>query len=71
MGIVPDLIPRGEITILVAASGVGRSLICSDLYRALICGSKWFGIDVPKMRVLILQLEDGGGCIDRLKAHVF
>lgn len=51
---------------------IGKSLLGYDLCRALILGDKWLGFSVPKMRVLILQLEEGAGCVSRLlKAHGF
>ena len=68
---IPELLPRGEVTVLAADPDIGKSLLGYDLCRALILGEKWLGFYVPKMRVLILQLEEGAGCISRLKAHGF
>ena len=56
---------------LAADPDIGKSLLGYDLCRALILGEKWLGFNVPKMRVLILPLEEGAGCISRLKAHGF
>lgn len=69
--VIPELLPRGEVTVLAADPDIGKSLLGYDLCRALILGEKWLGFYVPKMRVLILQLEEGAGCISRLKAHGF
>ncbi|KZR64550.1 AAA family ATPase [Prochlorococcus sp. MIT 1303] len=69
--VVPELLPRGEVTVLAADSDTGKSLLGYDLCRALITGKKWLGFSVPKMRVLILQLEEGACSISRLKAHGF
>lgn len=69
--VVPELLPRGEVTVLAADPDTGKSLLGYDLCRALIQGGKWLGFSVPKMRVLILQLEEGAGCGSRLKAHGF
>ena len=69
--VIPELLPRGEVTVLAADPDIGKSLLGYDLCRALIRGDKWLGFSVPKMRVLILQLEEGAGCVSRLKAHGF
>ena len=69
--VIPELLPRGEVTVLAADPDIGKSLLGYDLCRALIQGGQWLGFSVPKMRVLILQLEEGAGCISRLKAHGF
>ena len=69
--VIPELLPRGEVTVLAADPDIGKSLLGYDLCKALIRGEKWLGFNVPKMRVLILQLEEGAGCVSRLKAHGF
>ena len=69
--VIPELLPRGEVTVLAADPDIGKSLLGYDLCRALIRGEKWLEFNVPKMRVLILQLEEGAGCVSRLKAHGF
>ena len=69
--VVPELLPRGEVTVLAADPDIGKSLLGYDLCRALVRGGQWLGFSVPKMRVLILQLEEGAGCLSRLKAHGF
>ena len=69
--IVPDVLPRGELVVFAADSGAGKSLLVYDLCRALIKGDKWLGFSVPKMRCLILQLEEGGTMASRLTAFGF
>ena len=69
--IVPDVLPRGELIVIAADSGAGKSLLTYDLCRALIRGDKWLGFSVPKMRVLILQLEEGRTMASRLTAFGF
>jgi hypothetical protein len=69
--IVPDFIPRGEVVILTADPGVGKSLLAYDLCLAIATGGEFLGFKVPKGRVLILQLEEGGSFGARLRALGF
>ena len=69
--IVPDVLPRGEMIVIAADSGAGKSLLIYDLCRALIQGGQWLGFNVPKMRCLILQLEEGQTMGSRLTAFGF
>ena len=69
--IVPDLLPRGEVVLLTADPGVGKSLLAYDLCRAIATGGEFLGFQVPKGRVLILQLEEGGSFGARLRALGF
>lgn len=69
--IVPDLLPRGEVTLLTADAGVGKSLLGYELAHALATGGEFLGFRVPQMRVLILQLEEGASMAARLKARGF
>lgn len=69
--IVPDFIPRGEAVVLAADSGIGKTLLAYCLCRALIRGDRFLGFNVPKMRCLILQLEEGATCGSRLRALGF
>jgi hypothetical protein len=69
--IVPDIIPRGDVVILAGDSGAGKSYLAYELCRALAQGSSFLGFSVPKMRVLILQLEEGPSGANRLKAMGF
>ena len=69
--LVPDFLPRGEVIVIAADSGVGKSLLTYDLCRAFISGGTFLGFNVPKLRVLILQLEEGATMGSRLKAMGF
>ena len=69
--IVPDFLPRGELIVVAADSGLGKSLLVYDLCRSLIQGTEWLGFNVPKMRCLILQLEEGATMGSRLTAMGF
>jgi hypothetical protein len=69
--IVPDFLPRGEVVLLTADPGVGKSLLAYDLCRAIATGGEFLGFQVPKGRVLILQLEEGGSFGARLRALGF
>jgi len=69
--LVPDFLPRSEVIVLAADSGVGKSLLVYDLCRAFITGGTFLGFNVPKLRVLILQLEEGATMGSRLKAMGF
>jgi hypothetical protein len=69
--IVPDFLPRGEVVLLTADPGIGKSLLAYDLCRAIATGGEFLGFPVPKGRVLILQLEEGGSFGARLKALGF
>ena len=66
--IVPDVLPRGELIVIAADSGAGKSLLTYDLCRALIRGDKWLGFSVPKMRVLI-DPPAGGGAHHGVPTH--
>ena len=69
--LVPDFLPRGEVIVLSADAGCGKSLLVYDLCRAFISGGTFLGFNVPKLRVLILQLEEGATMGSRLKAMGF
>jgi hypothetical protein len=59
------------VVLLTADPGVGKSLLAYDLCRAIATGGEFLGFQVPKGRVLILQLEEGGSFGARLRALGF
>jgi hypothetical protein len=70
--IVPNLLPRGEVIVLTALSGLGKSLLVYELLYAVATGGEFLGFPVQKGKVLILQLEEGkSSWTTRLKAKGF
>jgi RecA-family ATPase len=62
--LVPNLIPRGAVTMLSGDGGVGKSLLAMQLITAGAVGGKWIGIDVPRFTALGFFCED-----DRPELH--
>lgn len=70
--IVPNLLPRGEVVVVTAAPGLGKSLLVYELLYAVATGGNFLGFPVQKGKVLILQLEEGkSSWTTRLKAKGF
>jgi RecA-family ATPase len=62
--LVPNLVPRGAVTMLSGDGGVGKSLLGMQLMTAGALGGKWIGIDVPRFTSLGYFCED-----DRSELH--
>ena len=61
--LVPNLIPRGAVTMLSGDGGVGKSLLAMQLMTAGVTtghpgGGKWIGIDVPAFTSVGFFCED-------------
>ena len=56
--LVPNLIPRGAVTLLSGDGGTGKSLLAMQLMSAGALGLPWVGIDVPRFTALGLFCED-------------
>ena len=56
--LVPDLVPRGTVTLLGGDGGTGKSLITLQLAAAVALGTPWLGRDVREGGALMLSAED-------------
>ena len=63
-------LPRGEVALLGAHGGTGKSYISLMLAVAAATGRPLFGIDTEPARVLFLSLEDSGPVVRHRLAHI-
>jgi RecA-family ATPase len=56
--LVPDLIPAGEVTLIAADGGSGKSLLALQLADAVSMGRTWLGRPVARGTVEFLSAED-------------
>ena len=55
---VDGWIPRGQVTLLYADGGVGKSQIILQLLTSICLGERWFGLGTAKGTALYLGAED-------------
>ena len=63
-------LPRGEVSLLGAHGGTGKSYISLMLAVAAATGRPLFGIDTEPSRVLFLSLEDSGPVVRHRLANI-
>lgn len=63
--IIPDLIPRGEPTLLFGAGATGKSLLLLQLCICMAAGRQWLECDVPPGRAMMFTCEDSTDEINR------
>jgi RecA-family ATPase len=63
--IVPDLMPRGEPTLLFGAGATGKSLLLLQLCISMAAGHQWLECDVPPGRAMMFTCEDSTDEINR------
>lgn len=56
--IVPGWLPEGEVTLLAADGGTGKSLLMLELAVCCAVGIKWHGLDVAQREVVFVSFED-------------
>ena len=56
--IIPEWLPAGYATLLAGHGGIGKSGIALALAVCIASGSRFFGLDVERRRVLYLSCED-------------
>lgn len=56
--IVPGWLPEGEVTLLAADGGTGKSLLALELAVCCAMGIKWHGLDVAQREVVFVSFED-------------
>lgn len=56
--IVPEWIERGEVTLLVAPGGTGKSMLAQQLATAVGTGNGWIGVQTVQSGVLYVGCED-------------
>jgi len=56
--IVEGLVERGQLTVLAAAPGVGKSFVCLDLALAVVQGRPFLGRETHGARVLYIDGEN-------------
>ena len=55
---VEGWVPRGQVTLLYADGGVGKSQIILQLLTSVAKGESWFGLETSKGTVIYLGAED-------------
>lgn len=55
---VPNLIPKGEVTLVYGDGGVGKTLLMHQYATCAATGLPWLGLDVRKARVGCFLCED-------------
>lgn len=56
--LVPDWIPRGQVTKIDGDGGIGKTLVAQQLMTAAALGSGWLGLPVTPCKVFGLFCED-------------
>lgn len=56
--VVEDWLPRGEVTLMGAHGGTGKSMIGLQLAVSIATGKHFFGLDTQQHRVAFLSYED-------------
>ena len=69
--IFPGILLKGEVIILSGLSGTGKTLLAYSMASAARRGASFLGMAAPKLRVCVLQLEEGGSFGRRMKAFGF
>lgn len=63
--IVPDLMPRGEPTLMFGAGATGKSLLLLQLCMCMAAGRQWLECDIPPGRAMMFTCEDSTDEINR------
>lgn len=63
-------LPRGEVSLLGAHGGTGKSYIALMLAVAAATGRPLFGVDTERTRVVFVSLEDAGHVVRYRLAHI-
>jgi hypothetical protein len=67
--LIKDVLPAGDLLLLIGESQAGKSFIALDLAAAIALGVPWRGKRVRKGRVVYIAAEGGAGFRNRLKAY--
>ena len=68
--IVDHWIPHGQVTLLTADGGTGKSLVAQQLATAVGTGTSWLGLPTTKLRVGVVSCEDDGDELHRRQVDV-
>jgi len=56
--VIPDWLPKGEVSAIYGDGGVGKSLLAQQLMSAVATGKEWLGFKSESKRVYALLCED-------------
>ncbi|MGH1457211.1 MAG: AAA family ATPase [Alphaproteobacteria bacterium] len=69
--IVPEWLPRGTLTLLAGAGGVGKSLLAQQLATCVANGFNWMGLETTQGNVLGFFCEDDNDELLRRAHNIF
>lgn len=66
---IDEVIPKAGLGMIFGQSGSGKSFIAIDMMTSIAMGSKWFGLETEKAKIVYVAAEGAGGVKKRFLAQ--
>lgn len=66
---IDEVIPKAGLGMIFGQSGSGKSFLAIDMMTSIAMGSKWFGLETEKAKIVYVAAEGAGGVKKRFLAQ--